>query len=159
MDGKERGSKEGRGLLASDWGYKASIGNYDFDKRQLIGWVDEFIIYDYALEEEQAFNLLGKMRCPTSNATTVEIDAFKFENIHNKRGLIESDGKAGILSVVKSLSKKNETLTKLSNRVKSNSTTETAHVALTGKISDLETVRNIKTKRSISKSSSKDPHR
>ena len=52
MDGKERGSKEGDGLLAEDWGYKASIGFYDFDDRKFKGWIDEFLVYDFALGEE-----------------------------------------------------------------------------------------------------------
>lgn len=68
-------------MLAEDWGYKASIGSYDFDERRLNGWIDEFIMYDYALNEDQIFHLLGKMRCPTGKSTTIEIDAFKFETM------------------------------------------------------------------------------
>lgn len=95
VDGKERGSQEGAGLLAADWGYKASIGYYDFDDRRLNGWFDEFIMYDYPLGEDEVFELLGKMRCPTGNSTTIEIDAFKFENLkldnHLKRSLNEDE--------------------------------------------------------------------
>ena len=91
MDGKERGKADGGGILAGTWGYKASIGYYDFDDRRLNGWIDEFIIYDFALSEEQIFSLLGKMRCPTGNTTSIEIDAFKFENVNVKRSVNEKE--------------------------------------------------------------------
>ena len=91
MDGKERGKADGGGILAGTWGYKASIGYYDFDDRRLNGWIDEFIIYDFALSEEQIFSLLGKMRCPTGNTTSIEIDAFKFENVNVKRSINEKE--------------------------------------------------------------------
>ena len=92
IDGKEQGSNIGNGELSQDWGYKASIGYYDFDDRRINGWVDEFLIYDYALNEDQIFALLGKMRCPTGNSTSVEIDAFRFESIMTvnvKRSVID----------------------------------------------------------------------
>lgn len=92
VDGKEQGSNVGNGELSQDWGYKASIGYYDFDDRRINGWVDEFLIYDYALNEDQVFALLGKMRCPTGNSTSVEIDAFRFESIMTvnvKRSVID----------------------------------------------------------------------
>lgn len=95
IDGKEQGSNIGNGELSQDWGYKASIGYYDFDDRRINGWVDEFIIYDYALDEDQVFALLGKMRCPTGNTTSIEIDAFRFESIMTvnvKRSVSEDDG-------------------------------------------------------------------
>lgn len=76
-------------MLAEDWGYKASIGSYDFDERRLNGWVDEFIMYDYALNEDQTFHLLGKMRCPTGKSTTTEIDAFKFETMNLSGGTMK----------------------------------------------------------------------
>lgn len=91
MDGKERGKTDGGGILAGTWGYKASIGYYDFDDRRLNGWIDEFIMYDFALSEEQIFSLLGKMRCPTGNTTSIEIDAFKFENVNVKRSVNEKE--------------------------------------------------------------------
>lgn len=91
MDGKERGKADGGGILAGTWGYKASIGYYDFDDRRLNGWIDEFIMYDFALSEEQIFSLLGKMRCPTGNTTSIEIDAFKFENVNVKRSVNEKE--------------------------------------------------------------------
>ena len=63
-----------------------------------MGWIDEFIMYDYALDEDRVFQLLGKMRCPTGNTTSIEIDAFRFESIMSvnmKRSLRdeEEDGK------------------------------------------------------------------
>jgi len=91
VDGKERGRAAGSGILSGHWGYKASIGYYDFDDRRLNGWIDEFTMYDFALSEEQIFNLLGKMRCPTGNTTTIEIDAFKFENVNVKRSVNDKD--------------------------------------------------------------------
>ena len=94
IDGKEQGSNIGNGELSQDWGYKASIGYYDFDDRRINGWVDEFLMYDYALDEDQIFALLGKMRCPTGNSTSVEIDAFRFESIMTvnlKRSVIDDD--------------------------------------------------------------------
>ena len=48
-------------------------------------------MYDFALEDKDVFNLLGKMRCPTGNTTTIEIDAFKFENANFKRSIKEED--------------------------------------------------------------------
>lgn len=86
-------------MLSGDWGYKASIGYYDFDDRKLAGWLDEFLIYDFAMTEEEVFKLLGKMRCPISNITSVEIDAFQFENIDmRKRAVLEDPNyKEGVL--------------------------------------------------------------
>ena len=100
VDGKERGNKEGSGLLAGDWGYKASIGYYDFDDRRINGWLDEFLIYDFSMGEEEVFKLLGKMRCPISNITSVEIDAFEFENINlKKRAVVEKHEEAVIYRI------------------------------------------------------------
>jgi len=51
-------------------------------------------MYDYALDGDQVFALIGKMRCPTGNTTSIEIDAFRFESIMNvnmKRSLSEDE--------------------------------------------------------------------
>lgn len=88
VDGREQGTVRGDGLLSQDWGYKAAIGHYDFDDRRLEGMIDEFRIYDYALSENQIFELIGKLRC-SANKTTTEIDAFKFQGINLKRSLKE----------------------------------------------------------------------
>ncbi len=73
-------------MLSQDWGYKASIGHYDFDDRKLDGWLDEFSIYDYALNDDQVFELIGKLRC-SANKTTTEVSAFKYQGINLKRSL------------------------------------------------------------------------
>ncbi len=73
-------------MLSQDWGYKAAIGHYDFDDRRLDGWIDEFVIYDYALNDDQVFELIGKLRC-SANSTSTEINAFKYQGINLKRSL------------------------------------------------------------------------
>ena len=90
VDGKERGTVRGDGMLSQDWGYKAAIGHYDFDDRILDGWLDEFIIFDYALSDEQVFELIGKLRC-SENKTTTEINAYKYQGINLKRSLSEEN--------------------------------------------------------------------
>ena len=46
------------------------------------------MIFDYALSDQQVFELIGKLRC-SANKTTTEIDAFKYQGINLKRSLRE----------------------------------------------------------------------
>ena len=63
MDSLLRGSARGYGYLDQQWGYKASIGNFDLGGRYLRGWVDDFYIFDYVVSSKQIQQLL-KIKCP-----------------------------------------------------------------------------------------------
>lgn len=63
IDGKVQGSSSGTGLLDDDWGYRASIGSFDFDGRFIRAKLDDFFMYDYEISPEQIQDLLS-IKCP-----------------------------------------------------------------------------------------------
>lgn len=63
VDSLLRGSSRGYGYLDQQWGYKASIGNFDLEERHLRGWVDDFYMFDYVVSTKQIEQLLT-IQCP-----------------------------------------------------------------------------------------------
>ena len=117
-------------------------------------------MYDYPLEEDQVFNLLGKMRCPTGNTTTIEIDAFKFENVNVKRSIEDIN----FFRVENKLKTKEEHKSKINTKQKRHE--EQNAKKIIGKITDKMTANitenmtaNITDNRTVNRVvSSKQPH-
>ena len=73
MDGELKASGEGLGPLDRDWGYKATIGSFDFYGRFLKGMLDEFYMFDYAISHQRVKSLINfKCTYKVANATTLE---------------------------------------------------------------------------------------
>lgn len=63
VNGALRGSSRGYGALDDFWGYKACVGSFDLGGRYLQGFVDDFYIFNYAVEPGQIKDLL-RIKCP-----------------------------------------------------------------------------------------------
>lgn len=63
VNGALRGSSRGRGPLDDFWGYKACLGSFDLGGRYLRGFVDDFYIFNYAIQPDQIKDLL-RIKCP-----------------------------------------------------------------------------------------------
>lgn len=53
VGGKLVKQSTGNGLLSQDWGHFAGIGRHFYEKEYLNGALDEFLIYNYALEDSE----------------------------------------------------------------------------------------------------------
>lgn len=63
VNGALRGSSRGSGPLDDFWGYKACLGSFDLGGRYLRGFVDDFYIFNYAIQPDQIKDLL-RIKCP-----------------------------------------------------------------------------------------------
>ena len=63
VDGIEKAHATGYGVLDTDWGYKACIGSFDFDGRYLNGEMDNFQMFDYAINDKFQIDNLIKSKC------------------------------------------------------------------------------------------------
>ena len=63
VNGALRGSARGSGPLDDFWGYKACLGSFDLGGRYLRGFVDDFYIFNYAIQPDQIKDLL-RIKCP-----------------------------------------------------------------------------------------------
>lgn len=63
VNGAVRGISRGYGPLDDFWGYKACLGSFDLGGRYLGGYVDDFHIFNYAVEPDQIKDLL-RIKCP-----------------------------------------------------------------------------------------------
>ena len=63
VDGIEKGHSDGNGALDTDWGYKACVGSFDFDGRYLNGELDNFQMFNYAINDEFQIEKLTKTKC------------------------------------------------------------------------------------------------
>jgi hypothetical protein len=53
INGKLKKRKSASGDLSQDWGHFAGIGYHFYEKSYLRGLIDEFMMYNYALSEEE----------------------------------------------------------------------------------------------------------
>ena len=53
INGKMQKMKSASGDLSQDWGHFAGVGYRFYEKRHLGGLIDEFIMYNYALKDEE----------------------------------------------------------------------------------------------------------
>ncbi|XP_022780705.1 uncharacterized protein LOC111321951 [Stylophora pistillata] len=63
VNGALSGTSRGYGALDDFWGYKACVGSFDLGGRYLRGFVDDFYIFNYAIEPDQIKDLL-RIKCP-----------------------------------------------------------------------------------------------
>ncbi|KAK2563931.1 EGF-like repeat and discoidin I-like domain-containing protein 3 [Acropora cervicornis] len=64
VNGALRAMSKGYGHLDDFWGYKACVGSFDLGGRYLGGFVDDFHIFNYAIEPGQIKDIL-RIKCPT----------------------------------------------------------------------------------------------
>ena len=62
VNGKLVKQNSASGFLSQDWGHYAGIGRHFYEKTYLQGLVDEFIMYNYALSEND-INFLAVRKC------------------------------------------------------------------------------------------------
>lgn len=62
INGKQQKIKSATGDLSQDWGHFAGIGYRFYGKNNLGGLIDEFIIYNYALSNDE-IAFLAKGSC------------------------------------------------------------------------------------------------
>lgn len=64
VNGALRAMSKGYGHVDDFWGYKACVGSFDLGGRYLGGFVDDFHIFNYAIEPGQIKDIL-RIKCPT----------------------------------------------------------------------------------------------
>ena len=62
INGEIRKTKSGSGFLSQDWGHFAGIGRHFYEREYLIGATDEFLMYNYALSDQE-IQYLAKTDC------------------------------------------------------------------------------------------------